>query len=97
MQFIARAYDVETLRLWKSDRWLGKLIHKQHAIRLVNDSDRKVQSLIEIIIGNVKVKKIMKKGWGSQYLIFIIKQLDMSVLNVLYFFKCLKEKNFTIQ
>lgn len=35
----ARTYDVEILRLWKSDRWLGKLIHKQHATRLVGDGD----------------------------------------------------------
>lgn len=85
MQFTARAYDVEILKLWKSDRWRGKLIHKQHAIRSVSDSDGRLWLLRGITTGNSKVKKIMKKEWRGCHLIFIIKPLDMSI-NVLYFF-----------
>lgn len=70
MQFFARAYDVAILRLWKSDRWPGKLIHKQHAIRLVSDSDGNLWSLRGIITGNAKVKKIMKEREGC-YLLFL--------------------------
>lgn len=82
MQFNARAYNVEILRLWKSDRWLGKLIHKQHAIRLVNDSDVRVW-LIGIIIGNVKVKKIMKGEWRSHFNFCHKASLYIIILNAL--------------
>lgn len=91
MQFIARAYDVEILRRWKSDRWPDKLVYKQHATRMVSDNDRRVWSLIRRITGNLKVEKIMKKEWGGCCLVFLLKLTDRSI-NVLYFFNCRKER-----